>query len=98
MLRLSAEELRLVGETIAKKLNRVTGPIRVLIPNKGFSSLDYERRVFYDPQANKGFIDSLVNKANETVKVLQIDVHINDNAFAKAVFDEFMKIIEPTDF
>ena len=92
--RLNAEELRMVGETVGKKLNRAAGRVRVLIPIRGFSSLDRQGNIFYDPIADRAFIDSLKSSLKEAIEVREIDAHINDDEFANAVANEFMDIIK----
>jgi uncharacterized protein (UPF0261 family) len=92
--RLNAEEFRLIGETMGKKLNRAVGPVRVLIPIRGFSSLDRQGNIFYDPITDRAFIDSLKNSLKETIEVREVDAHINDEEFAEVVANEFMDIIK----
>lgn len=92
--RLNAEEFRLIGETMGKKLNRAVGPVRVLIPIRGFSSLDRQGNIFYDPIADRAFIDSLKSSLKEAIEVREIDAHINDDEFAEVVANEFMDIIK----
>jgi uncharacterized protein (UPF0261 family) len=94
--RLNAEESRLIGETVSKKLNRAAGPVRVLIPIRGFSSLDCQGNIFYDPIADRAFIDSLKSSLKETIEVREVDAHINDDEFAEVVANEFMDIIKPS--
>ena len=91
--RLNAEELRLVGETVGKKLNLAVGRVKILIPLRGFSSLDCQGNIFYDPIADKAFIDSLKSSLKEAIEVREIDAHINDDEFAKVVTNEFMDIV-----
>ena len=91
--RVNAEELKLIGETMAKKLNRATGPVKVLIPLRGFSSLDIEGNPFHDPKADQAFIASLKSSLKNSIPVREIDAHINDAEFAEAVSNEFMDII-----
>lgn len=93
--RLNAEELKLVSETVARKLNLATGPVKVLIPTRGFSSLDREGTIFYDPVADKAFINSLKSSLKEGIEVKEIDAHINDDEFARAVANELMNIMQP---
>ena len=92
--RLNAEELRLVAETVGKKLNLAVGHVRVLIPVRGFSSIDCEGNNFYDPVADKAFIDSLKSSLKKAIEVKEIDAHINDSKFAQVVANEFMDIIK----
>jgi uncharacterized protein (UPF0261 family) len=93
--RLNADELKLVAETIGNKLNRASGNVKVLIPARGFSSLDYQGSIFSDPVADKAFIDTLKNTLNKGISVREVDAHINDAEFAEVVTAEFMDIIKP---
>jgi uncharacterized protein (UPF0261 family) len=93
--RLNAKELKLIGQTVAKKVNLATGEVRILIPLRGFSAWDREGNIFYDPVADKAFIDSLKSSVNEAIKVKEVDANINDDEFAKAVTNEFMGIVRP---
>jgi uncharacterized protein (UPF0261 family) len=79
---------------MGKKLNRAVGPVRVLIPIRGFSSLDRQGNIFYDPITDRAFIDSLKNSLKETIEVREVDAHINDEEFAEVVANEFMDIIK----
>jgi uncharacterized protein (UPF0261 family) len=91
--RLNHEEFRILGETVGKKLNRAIGPVRVLIPIRGFSSLDCQGNIFYDPITDRAFIDSLKSSLKKGIEVKEIDAHINDEAFADRVASEFMEVI-----
>ncbi len=92
--RLNAEEFKLIGETVGGKLNLAVGPVRVLIPIRGFSSLDCEGNIFCDPIADRAFIDSLKSSLKDTIVVKEVDAHINDDAFADVVANEFIDIIK----
>ena len=91
--RLNGEELRRVAETVARKLNLAVGPVKVLIPLRGFSSLDCQGNIFYDPEADIAFIDSLKGSLRKNIELREIDAHINDPEFAEAVSTEFMDVI-----
>lgn len=93
VMRLNAEELKLVGEEVARRLNRAKGPLKVLIPTRGFSLINQEGNIFYDPLADEAFIDSLKKNLKKPIEIREIDAHINDEKFAMAVMDEFLNII-----
>jgi uncharacterized protein (UPF0261 family) len=90
-LRLNSDELRLVAEVMAEKLNRATGPVKVLIPVCGFSSWDRRGKSFYDPEADRVFIDSLRRRLHSSITVSEMEVHINDGQFADAIVEEIRK-------
>ena len=72
-----------------------TGPVKVLIPTQGFSALDREGVVFYDPVADRAFVEALKNSLNESIELKEIDAHINDDKFAEAVTREFLSLVKP---
>jgi len=91
-LRLNQDEMRLVAKVIAEKLNRSNAPVKVLIPIRGFSSWDQEGKSFYDPEADKIFIDSLKQSLRPSIMISEIDAHINDEQFAEAIVEAFCKM------
>ncbi len=89
LMRTTAEECRLMGEFIARKLNAMQGDVRFLIPEKGLSAIDKEGQVFYDPQANQALFAALQSNFRPTAKhkLVKLPLHINDEAFAQALVD-----------
>jgi len=90
-LRLTSDEMKLVAESMAEKLNRATGPVRVLIPAHGFSSWDQRGKGFYDMEADRAFIDDLKMRLRSSIMVSELEVHINDEQFADAIVEEIRK-------
>lgn len=91
-MRLNADEMTLVAKTMADKLNQATGPVEVIIPTKGFSELNRPSKLFYDPESDKVFIDTLTNQLKKSIIVRRVDAHINDPQFAAAVVEDFEKL------
>lgn len=94
LMRTTPEECTLIGKRIAEKLNLATGPVILMLPLKGVSSLDRENQPFYDPQANKALFDSLRTNIGSSVRLVELDLHINDSAFAESVTHELQAIVE----
>ena len=92
-MRLNREEMEVLGRTLADKLNKASGPVKVIIPRKGFSSWDREGGVFFDPQADEGFIRALREQLSGEVELKVVDLHINDPAFAQVLFGEFKALM-----
>ena len=75
------------AKIMAEKMNNAAGPVAVVIPGKGFSPGNREGRSLYNPEADKAFIDTLKTNLNPVIKLVQIDAHINDEAFAVQAVD-----------
>ncbi len=100
LMRTNTEEFKILGGEFAKRLNAAKGPIRILIPLEGFSEHS-KRRARNLNGDDKGpwkrsddygvFVDSL--KSNlKFGQIEELMLHINDNAFADACIDAFVKI------
>ncbi|MBW1803720.1 MAG: Tm-1-like ATP-binding domain-containing protein [Deltaproteobacteria bacterium] len=94
---LHPEETTVAGEVIAEKMNRTTGPIEVLIPRGGLSSLTgREGTAFYEAERDLGsekvFIETLMKNLREDIPVKEFSFHINDPEFAKAAVESFLRI------
>ena len=86
------EEMIKGAEVMAEKLNRAKGQVTVLYPLKGFDDFDKEvGGVFYDPEGHATFLKVLRKNVKPAIKIVELDMHINDQAFAEKaikVFDE----------
>jgi len=97
LMRTTADECRQMGEFIGKKLNAIKGPVRFLIPEKGFSAIDQAGHPFFDRQADQAFISALQAsfKATAKHKLVRLPLHINDEAFAQALVHAWHEIAMP---
>jgi uncharacterized protein (UPF0261 family) len=91
-VRTTAEELRQAADVIAERLNRAEGPWTFLIPLKGWSSLDKEGRLIYDPDADAAFVARLKEKLADRSRVKEIDLHLYTPEFARVAVDEFLRL------
>jgi len=92
LIRTNMQDNRLLGKTIADKLNRSRGPVTVLWPKNGLSALDSKGRPFWDPYADMALLKSLKNHLDSRITLIESDAYINDPEFAQAVFLSFEKI------
>jgi uncharacterized protein (UPF0261 family) len=93
LIRTSADESERVGAWTAEKLNRARGPVRVLVPGLGFSSLDCDGGVFHDPAADEAWERGLRATLREDVPVEVVPHHINDEEFARAAADAVLELV-----
>lgn len=94
LIRTSAEESARIGTWMADKLNAARGPVRVVVPGKGFSALDAPGEVFEDRDADQAWIDALRRQASEDIGVEVTDHHVNDEAFARAAANALLNLLE----
>lgn len=93
-VRSNESENRIIGKTIAEKLNQSIGQTTVILPLKGISSIDKEGEVFYDPVADRALFDTLREELDPSIKLVEYDMHINDMEFAKNVADFMLKALK----
>lgn len=94
LVRLSPDELQEVGKITAERLNRAKGPARVFIPLRGFSYPDREYLPHWEPEGNQAFIDALKAHLHPSVRLKEIDAHINDPEFIDPVAEAFLSMME----
>lgn len=84
LMRTTPEECAELGRIIAGKVNGYTAPVTVLIPRKGISVISAEGGAFYSAEADEALFSSLKSGLNPSVPVAELEVGINDPAFAAA--------------
>ena len=94
LMRTDISENRILGEQLVEKLKAAKVPVEILIPLKGISQIDKEGDIFYDPEANSTLFDSIRENAKDHITVVEMDAHINDEAFATTLVEHLLKIIE----
>lgn len=94
LMRTSAAENTAIGQFIVERVNRMTGPVRFLLPLRGVSALDAAGQAFHDPAAKSALFDAIRKgwQAAPNRKLVELDVHINDSAFAAAAVAAFREI------
>ncbi|MEI6712655.1 MAG: Tm-1-like ATP-binding domain-containing protein [Verrucomicrobiota bacterium] len=83
-MRTSPEECVKTGKAIAEKLNLSKGPITVLLPVRGVSSLSSPGKPFHDPEADLALFKSLKSNLRKGITVREMKASINDTPFAEA--------------
>jgi len=97
-IRLSPDELRQVARAFAEKLNKSTGPTLVMIPLKGWSSLDVPGSPTFDLDEDRVFVDELRGLLKPEIKLSLVDANMEEPEFAlalaKAAQDLFSTSVE----
>jgi uncharacterized protein (UPF0261 family) len=93
-VRLSLEELRMVAVAMAEKLNKARGPVKVVIPLGGWSSLDRKDTSLYDGEADRVFVNELKKQLRRDIEVREVEYDLETPEFAAAVVEAFDQIMQ----
>lgn len=95
LMRTTPHEMAQAGTRIARQLNRSQGPVRLLMPLGGVSTLDAPGQPFHDPEANAALFDAITRdfQRSDTHRMLALPLHINDPAFAAALAAELTDVL-----
>ena len=85
--RTNSEELALVARVVSEKLNKAKGPVKFLIPSKGWSSLSVQGQTLYDPDADRAFVEELKKTLRPEIEVRELELPLNSLEFAVAVVE-----------
>jgi uncharacterized protein (UPF0261 family) len=92
LMRTTPEECAELGRRIARKLNEATGPVTLFVPLRGVSMIAVEGQPFHDPEADQALLSALREGLDPSVEVRELDVDINDPAFAGAMAERLHEL------
>jgi uncharacterized protein (UPF0261 family) len=93
LMRTTPEECAELGRIIAGKLSAARGPAALFVPLRGVSMIATEGQPFYDPAADRALIESLRAHLGGNVELHELDMEINDPAFARAMADRLHEML-----
>jgi uncharacterized protein (UPF0261 family) len=92
LMRTTPAECRALGREIGLKLAAARGAALILFPLRGVSALDREGQAFDDPAARAELLAGL-RETRGAVPLAELDLHINDPAFAEACAHELLALM-----
>jgi uncharacterized protein (UPF0261 family) len=92
LMRTTPEECRELGRRIGRKLSAANGPTAVFVPLRGVSAIDVEGQPFHDPEADAALFGGL-RETLDWVEVHELELDVNDPAFALAMADRLHELI-----
>lgn len=92
-LRCSPEELVNVAGVFAQKLNQSRGPVKLLVPLRGWSAIDDVSTVLHDPETDLIFINELRKRLSSQIEIREIDANLEEAEFARAVVKAFKDVM-----
>ena len=90
----SAAERRMTARAIAARLADATGPTTLILPRRGIEEWDRPGEALHDTHGLAAFLDEIRAQVGPPVRLIELDAHINDPAFAAAaltVFDDWVR-------
>jgi uncharacterized protein (UPF0261 family) len=96
LMRTTPAECTELGRILAEKVNRYTAPVTVLIPRRAISIISAPGQPFHDRAADDALFAALRSHLRPEIPVIEMDVEINDPAFARACADALLANVAQT--
>jgi uncharacterized protein (UPF0261 family) len=93
LMRTTPEEMDRLGKGLAEKTSAANSPTSVLVPLRGVSAIDAEGKAFWWPEADAALFQSVRNWIAPNVELIELDLHINDPAFAAACANKLLELM-----
>ena len=93
-VRLDTDEMKQTAEELAKRLAHTKTPSYFMIPLKGFDSYDVPGGEFWDPAADRAFVETLIKGIPKNIEVVQRDCNIEDPEFAQECAEKLIELIK----
>ena len=94
LMRTTPAENDKLGKEIAEKASAARGPTGVLVPKRGVSAIDAEGQPFWWPEADEALFQSLRQWISPAVELIELDLHINDPAFAQEAAETLLRLMK----
>jgi len=94
MARFPRDELLIGAKLYAEKINKAKGPLKLVVPLRGWSSLDREGSVLYDPQEDRLVVEELKRNLTVPLDIEEVDANLEDFQTAKALVDSLIQFME----
>lgn len=92
-MRTTPEDNVAIAEFIAARLNQAKGPVVVMLPLGGLSTIDRPEKIFYDPEANGALFDTLKRKLSTHIEIIEDEHHLDDPEFAIRVGEKMVNLL-----
>lgn len=94
LMRTNKEENKVLGESIADKINTSKVPVTVLLPLGGLSKIGGEGELFHNPEIDGVLFDAIRSGVKSSVKIIGVDANINTVAFAEQAVKALLDLVE----
>ncbi len=94
LVRATHDEMVALGHLFAERLNLAKGRVIVAVPTQGLSIPNVLGGVFWNPESDKAFLDTLKAELRDDIPVLTFERHVNDPVFGVEVGNLFATLLE----
>jgi uncharacterized protein (UPF0261 family) len=94
MARFPLDEMIIGARLYAEKINHAKGPIELVIPLRGWSSLDREGSILYEPEDDRIFIEELKKHVAVPLPIEEVDCNLEDFDTAVALVNALVAFME----
>jgi len=94
LMRTTPDECAQLGKILADKLNRSTGPVKVLLPLRGGSVISAPGGPFHNATADTALFTALKSGLRSNIAVTELDANINDAPFAEACAQALLQLLQ----
>lgn len=91
LMRTTADESGRLGRILVEKTNAYSAATKILLPIRAISVISAEGQAFHDVASDRALFDAI--KSGSKHPVIEMDVEINDPAFARACAEALMELI-----
>ena len=74
-----------MASEFARKLNQAKAPVKIMVPLKGWSSVDAEGNPTYDPDEDRIFVNALRDLLDSNIEIVEVDANMEDPLFSEQV-------------
>jgi uncharacterized protein (UPF0261 family) len=85
----AAEDRERLARAIGQKLSTARGPVKFILPLRGVEEWDRPGEPLHDPGGLQAFIRAARQSIRPPAELIELDAHINDQAFADLVLTIF---------
>ena len=94
MARFPVDEMVIGAKLYAEKINKAKGPIKLVVPLRGWSSLDRKGSILYDPEEDQIFIEKLKKNLRVPIEIEEVDCNLEDFDTARALVNSLDRFME----
>lgn len=94
LMRTNKEENEILGKSLAEKVNRSAGPVKVLLPLGGISKISAEGEAFYEPEIDAFLFKTIKENLKDSIPVEEVEANINTIDFAEQAVRSLLELVE----